>query len=177
MYLNLEGNSFSALDLSSKTDLIEINVANNQLTSLDVKNGNNGIITAFDATNNVDLSCVTIDDETLAIAGLGTYTSWLIDATAHYAENCSTLANSSYLLNDSLITIYPNPLKNNEVLHFKNSNENFIFSLYDVTGKLIDKREITSQNYYISNLAMGVYFYKIQYNSTTIGDKLVVLSN
>jgi Leucine-rich repeat (LRR) protein len=50
------------------SNLTELYCQSNQLRSLDVKNGNNEQITAFDARNNPSLSCIAVDDEAYSAA-------------------------------------------------------------------------------------------------------------
>ena len=50
------------------TALTLLDCYNNQLTSLDVRNGNNINFTNFDATGNSNLNCVSVDDATWATA-------------------------------------------------------------------------------------------------------------
>lgn len=172
-YLNLEGNQITDLDLSSKTQLTSLNVKNNLLTSLNVKNGFNTNISSFDATNNTLLTCIEVDDSGAAIAGTGNYSSWLKDNTSNYSENCNPLSISDNSLN-SMITIYPNPVSNGEILKFSNLNQDFVLTIYDFTGKLIDKKIITDNQYRIINFSKGVYFYTLQIDSNIIRNKFIV---
>jgi len=50
------------LDLSQNTNLYRLHCANNYLRRLNVKNGNNINFAQFNATNNIELGCVTVDD-------------------------------------------------------------------------------------------------------------------
>ena len=55
---------------------------NNQLTSLDVRNGNNTNITTFNATTNPDLTCIFVDDISYST------TNWTdIDPASTFVEN------------------------------------------------------------------------------------------
>ncbi|UCH15587.1 MAG: HYR domain-containing protein [Bacteroidales bacterium] len=76
------------LDLSQNINLVDLICSDNELTSLDVRNGNNSILQAFDATNNPSLTCIQVDNETDANAGLPPYDTWQKDATAGYSEDC-----------------------------------------------------------------------------------------
>jgi len=57
-------NMISGLNLSSNTSLVALGCRNNNLTVLNVKNGNNNNFIFFEATNNADLTCIEVDDET-----------------------------------------------------------------------------------------------------------------
>ena len=80
-------NLLATLDLSKNTNLIGIYCPNNKLISLNLKNGNN---IASDGpgiknfTNNPDLKCIQVDDETYA----NTKWTYYKDATANYSSNC-----------------------------------------------------------------------------------------
>jgi Leucine-rich repeat (LRR) protein len=80
-YLNCHTSKLTELNISKNTALTYLNCGNNQLTSLNVKNGNNTILTGFDATNNPGLTCIVVDDAAWSS------THWTgKDATASYNE-------------------------------------------------------------------------------------------
>ncbi len=84
IYLRCAGNQLSCLDVSANMELTEISCNNNQLACLNLKNGFNAVIGIMNATNNVALSCIQVDDE-IAAAG---YTGWSKDAAAQYNTLC-----------------------------------------------------------------------------------------
>ena len=86
--LNCQSNQLSNLDFSVNTSLTELNCSLNQLTGLNAKNGNNALLTTFNATNNPNLQCIKIDNEIDANNGLAPYNAWQKDATATYSEGC-----------------------------------------------------------------------------------------
>ncbi len=59
-------NSLSSLDVSKNTSLNNFTSDNNNLSSLDLRNGNNNIITYFDASNNPSLGCINVSDVAFA---------------------------------------------------------------------------------------------------------------
>ncbi|WP_109301670.1 immunoglobulin-like domain-containing protein [Aquimarina sp. AU474] len=83
--LQLNDNEFTTLDVSSYPSVIQVRIANNLLTSLNVANGNNTNFTALDATGNPNLTCIQVDDVTLSANDPGI---WHKDATAAYALYC-----------------------------------------------------------------------------------------
>ncbi len=171
--LNIEGSLITNLDLSYKSFLEELLLVNNQLTSLNVKNNNNSSIYVFNATGNPNLNCIQVDNQVNAIAATGAYSSWLKDATASYAENCNVLSSNTFKTNT--VSIYPNPIKSNQILQFKNIDSNFTFSLYDISCKLIERKLITNNQYKISGLAKGIYSYIVQSDNDIISNKLIIL--
>ncbi len=97
--LTCNSNGLTGLDLSVNGNLTSVNIASNQLTTLHVNNGNNAILSSFNATNNPDLSCIEVDDPTQANSGTGVYSSWQVDANASYSENCHY--NETYVPDDA----------------------------------------------------------------------------
>ena len=97
-------NQLSSLDVTQNNDLFYLSCSNNQLTSLNVKNGNNSLITTFNAVNNPSLTCVQVDNESDANAGIGPYSTWVKDATATYSEDCVT---PSYVPTNGLVGFWP----------------------------------------------------------------------
>ncbi|MBQ4820917.1 matrixin family metalloprotease [Aquimarina sp. MMG016] len=76
----------TTLDFSAATSLVILNVPNCQLTSLNVTNGNNTIITNFVTLNNPNLFCIAVDDVAFAEAN---FTN--IDAQTSFSDtNCYT---------------------------------------------------------------------------------------
>lgn len=73
---------------SGGVGLNKLHCNSNQLTILNVKNGQNSLLTDFNATDNPDLTCIMVDDEDAANAGTGVYATWQKDVTATYAELC-----------------------------------------------------------------------------------------
>ena len=54
--------------MSTNTALTQLYCFHNQLTSLDVRNGNNTNFTNFYSTNNPDLTCIFVDDASYSTA-------------------------------------------------------------------------------------------------------------
>jgi len=78
-----EHNNLSLLNVTQNTDLIEIILNDNQLTSIDVKNGNNTLITNFDTRNNPNLTCIQVDDAVWSQINWSNINVWNI-----FSENC-----------------------------------------------------------------------------------------
>ncbi|MEM6718987.1 MAG: hypothetical protein AAF611_06725 [Bacteroidota bacterium] len=57
-----ENNQITSLDLSNNIVLTTIEVGGNDLMTLNVQNGNNTNVISFNALNNPNLSCITVDD-------------------------------------------------------------------------------------------------------------------
>jgi len=83
--LVVENNELISLDLRTNTALKIININRNNLQQLTVKNNNNTAITAFDARNNPNLTCITVDDVAYSTA------NWTnIDAQTSFNDTSCT---------------------------------------------------------------------------------------
>ncbi len=60
--LIVNSNDLVYLDLTNHTDLEELSVNNNELVYLNLQNGNNTIIYNLVASDNIDLTCIIVDD-------------------------------------------------------------------------------------------------------------------
>ncbi|MGY3791976.1 hypothetical protein [Aquimarina sp. 433] len=77
-----QSNSITVLDFSAQTGLVSVIVNDNALTSLNVRNGNYTNVTNFVATENSNLTCISVDDATYST------TNWLgVDDTANFTNN------------------------------------------------------------------------------------------
>jgi Leucine-rich repeat (LRR) protein len=83
-YLSASNNQLLDIDLSGKLFLTYVELQNNSLNSLNIKNGNNTIITNFNITTNPNLFCVQVDDIAYST------TNWINkDAHTFYNTNCN----------------------------------------------------------------------------------------
>ncbi len=81
--LILNDNNFTEFDISAYPNIVQLRIANNQLTSLNVANGNNDNFTWFDGQGNPDLTCIKADKEVQLYPDI-----WEKDATASFALYC-----------------------------------------------------------------------------------------
>ena len=77
-------NQITFLDLSNNTQLFEVSCANNQLMSLDLRNGNNQGLWYFLSINNPSLNCIDVDDVAWADY------NWAKDTWTIFSNNCNT---------------------------------------------------------------------------------------
>ena len=93
-YLNCSNSPITNLDLSNNIALeflgCQGNTGISSITSLNLKNGNNINLTTMFADINTDLMCIEVDDASEANSGSGVYSSWVVDASAYYSEDCSS---------------------------------------------------------------------------------------
>jgi hypothetical protein len=109
-------------------------------------------------------------------------------ATILYDDECETEANASrkkkpevIVNNNALFNLFPNPNNGTMQLDYKlGSYSNAKFSLFDITGKLLQSINIQtnegSLNINEQNLRNGVYFYTILVGEKNIKtDKIVII--
>lgn len=75
------------------------------------------------------------------------------------------------------VMIYPNPTQNGFSIQLSDAiqrNDFIETSIYDLRGKLVYNSKIYQQDISVSNLARGVYVFKIQLKENQIAKKLVV---
>jgi len=144
----------STIDVSQNSMLSSLNCSYNpQLTSLNVKNGNNTAITLFYANQNPNLTCIEVDNVAYST------TNWtVIDATTNFSENCATMSLEDFLIAD--IRLYPNPTS--EYLNIKsNSTSDFDYQIMDILGKELHSGSIQSNTVSVAHLKSGIYFLKL----------------
>ena len=169
--LNCSNNQLTSLDLSKNTWLQTINCSENQLASLNVKNGNNSMISNFNATNNPLLLCIQVDNETDANNGASPYNNWQKDAIATYSEDCeSYLGVDDEILSEGLI-LYPNPIS--DILTVDSKIPIKKVEIFNILGQ--KEIEINSGFNYIllNNLTRGFYIIKIYSEKGSIVRKLI----
>ncbi len=91
--LYITSNSFTGFDASDLTSLGAFRCQNNQLTSLNLKNGNNTGLVVFKATGNPGLNCIDVDDAAYSAANwtdIDAGTSFSTDCTGIYVDHTAT---------------------------------------------------------------------------------------
>ena len=114
-WLNCHTNSLISLDLSQNTVLSSFDCRNNQITCLNLKNGNSGNLDAFFIENfdmavlNNPLSCVEVDDPNENIPCLGSSVcTWnTITSTLTFSTNCNYSAGCFPSVSNSARTYVP----------------------------------------------------------------------
>src|SRR5690554_2031089 len=146
------GNQLKSLILDQKTKLISLSCQDNQLTSLNVANGNNANVTAFNATGNPNLTCIQVDD------GFIPSDTWKKDAAAEWnndsANPCVPIVVGINDLILNRVKIYPNPAK--ETLYILSDVEVLEVELFNIEGRLILKQN-HSDAISIGHLPGGIY--------------------
>lgn len=172
--LNVRNCALTELDLSSNTALVNLNCRNNgggtSLTLLDVRNGNNANVVAFNSDFNGNLTCIFVDDATAA-AGYG----WIIDSGSTFVETegeCETLSVDTF--DASAFSMYPNPATN--VITISTSLSGAMLEIYNITGKRVLSKELAfgKNSFNVSSLQSGVYLARFTTEAKTETKKLII---
>ena len=97
--LNCAFNELTELDLSNNSNVTQLDCSNNNLCRLNIRNGNNGNITAMDFRANPDLNCVVVDNPS------GNHSTWEPVSFSNYIasqNDCSNFVNVDTL--DNVVT-------------------------------------------------------------------------
>lgn len=101
-------NLFTELDLSNNSALQSFNclaqLHQDNLTNVNLKNGNNVALVNVNLRFNNNLTCVEVDDEVAANAGTGSYASWQADAGVTYSASCASCPEMEIQGNNITIT-------------------------------------------------------------------------
>ncbi len=161
-------NKFKSLDFSYSPNINLINVENNQLISLNVKNGNNinfkgDGYAPLDTRNNPNLNCIKVDNTSYS------YTNWIWkDNQTIYSTDCSsTLATNE--TQKPQTKIYPNPVKN--ILSIQMSYKLQKVEIYSVNGQLVKTSFLKETN--VTDLPKGHYLIKIFTDKDVKTEKII----
>ena len=75
-------NNLSTLNLVNNTQLFEVTCSNNNLTSIDIRNGNNNGLWYFMSMNNPSLTCIDVDDVAYCEY------NFAVDSWTSFSNNC-----------------------------------------------------------------------------------------
>lgn len=163
------GNQLTSLDLSNNPALTQIACNDNQLTSLNLANGNNTAFVAIQAQNNLNLTCIQVDDAAYSTANW-TGTNFQFDSWAGFSEDC-TMGIDDF--SESGIIMYPNPAGN--FVKLSGLPQNTIIRIIDLNGKIVYEKSADSQIILnTAGLATGIYIVQIENNDRTIQKKLII---
>lgn len=134
-----------SLDVSKNIALTTLFCFDNQLSSLNLKNGNNSLLSTMQSYGNPNLTCILVDDVNYANSA-----NWQKDAQSSYSMNCSLSVNDT---NKREVMLYPNPAK--DLINFSEELSNVKIS--DVSGKTIKQINTTVKSIDVSRFAKGIY--------------------
>ena len=92
-------NNLSTLNLSNNTLLFEVSCSGNNLTSIDLRNGNNQGLWYFLSMNNPNLNCIDVEDISYC------EDNWSVDSWTYFSNNCNPTSIYSTVENRKLIKI------------------------------------------------------------------------
>ncbi|MGJ5642897.1 T9SS type A sorting domain-containing protein [Formosa sp. S-31] len=152
------GNEMVSFDISSGFSKLEILYIynNSKLESLNLKNGNNSNLIVF-AQGCVNLTCVQVDNEAAANAGIGSYQMWNLPTQAVYSENCATLSVNDFVVNDSKV-FYD---KSSSVINISTPLKVKNISLYNLSGQELISYNSNPESILVDNFPDGVYLIQI----------------
>jgi len=169
-YLYCVGNNLTNLDVSQNINLIGLRCEDNQLTYLNIANGNNENLFRMFSFNNPDLNCIMVDDETASVPTCNyedLFEGWCKDEIANYSNFCGLSVNN---LETDNFQIQSNPASSQ--LKLKSQHRIERITLYSSKGDFV--KEVKNSNAInISQLATGVYFVEVKSNNKLLVKKFI----
>jgi len=162
---NCLNNDLTSLDISANMQLTNFNCSGNNLTSLNIKNGTNGSINSFNASNNPNLTCITVDDVDYST------NNWTnIDAQTSFNESCSALSNDNFDLTN-MVVLYPNPAS--DIVTIKSNSELLKTEFYNMLGKNI--LTTSSNKISLKSFTTGIYILRVFSDTYTFSTKKLIV--
>lgn len=158
--LSAANNQLSSIDVSTLTALDEFICQGNQLTYLNVKNGNNVNFTTFNALLNPNLTCIEVDDPAYSTAATAT---WQKDAAASYSNNCGAVGVSEDNFTTENVRAYPNPSNGIFTVAFQKQGQ-YRIGVSDALGRTILPLKQSSniqQQVDLRGYPKGIYFLQV----------------
>ncbi len=178
LYLNNTGGEnllISSLDLSNNINLELLHSENLFfLESLNLKNGNNSILTVLLLCEEegkpceLPLICVMVDDADAATNDEPPYSGWYIQADYVYSEDC-ILGIVDNL--QSQVIISPNPT--NGLIYIETDFSINSIKVFDVFGRLVFAQNNPSNLIEVSSLSAGLLFVQIETNKGVLTKKIM----
>lgn len=162
----VSGSMVDSIDLSFNPNLFQVHVnLNNNLSYLNLANGNNSAIQYFSAKN-PNLPCIKVSDLVYA------NNNWInsIDSSSTFSLNCTLVKNPNGVKEfEYQLDIYPNPF--NEVINISTNRNLKSIELLDLSGKKI--LESQDKTIDLSFISKGIYFIRLN-NGKTIQTKKII---
>lgn len=156
-------NPLTFLDFSQNPMLRDLLLNDNNLTYLNLRNGNNESFDDLYVGESPDLTCISVDDPNLA-----PYPNWGVSIpNVVYSEDCSLGVNDNEALQ---AVVYPNPVQ--EFLTIEGIEKIENIAVYSMSGELIALEKNTNQIDF-STHPNGVYFVKIETEKGSVFQKVL----
>ncbi|WP_274476566.1 T9SS type A sorting domain-containing protein [Mangrovimonas aestuarii] len=170
MMLNLIDNEITALNLSNNPLLKYVLVSQNNLQYIDIRNGANEIVQIFDASQNLNLTCIFVDNSADTLLS-----TWIVDDVTIFLDSeaaCQTLSIGKNEIAD--VTFFPNPAKDH--LTVNTNGDKVLFKLYTANGSLVLEQTLNQHynNIALPSLQSGMYLASITNNLQSLTKKLVI---
>ena len=167
--LDLRDNNLVDLDLSS-TNYARLLVRNNNLQSLNLKNGTNTLYSNFssalDSRGNPNLSCIQVDDIAFSDS---TWTS--IDPTTTFDTNCNYITSLTETQIEDRLSVYPNP--SSGLFNLTVNEEIKSIEVFGFNGQKLEEVHVRENEIDLANYPKGIYFLRVQTANKLISKKLI----
>ena len=135
------------LDLSSNYNLDFIDLWSNSLFELDLRNGNNQIITYFVSINSQNLICISVDDVSYS------YENWTnIDSWTYFSDDCNPIQDSWNCVKDACL----DPLDGSGEFSSLNDCEQDCQNVSSINENIIDVNIFPNPSSNIFNLELSL---------------------
>lgn len=144
-------NKITDIDISMLPLVTDFKAHTNELTQLNLANGNNSSFTRMEAQDNNNLTCIQIDN--------GFTPSGWNSGGVSYSTSCYVLSNDGFELNT--LKVYPNPTVS--MLNVDSNTSILKLEVYNLLGKKVLESKSDAVN--VSNLSQGMYILKVENNA------------
>ncbi len=160
-------NQITDFDLSLNTNLFNVFLFNNNLSSLNIKNGFNENIDLVFTMLNPNLFCIEVD----SIDSPQPF-GYQIDSQTEFSEDCSIPFQETYntVGNFEKISIFPNPAK--DIIIIDSIEDFFTIKIVDLQGNILITAS-NSKKIDVSKLPFGVYFLQLTSNENTCTKRFI----
>lgn len=172
--VNLKGNNLTHVDVSSNPLLNSIMVSDNTpLTSMNLANGNNLNFTSIISQSTPNLSCVEVDDtaysDTVWVNSFanGLYVNFGSNQPT-FSTNCTAMSLRDEAIN--ALNIYPNPAQ--DIIYIDGQTAGATMHIIDLNGRVL-KSFSDEYKVDVSSLTPGVYILSMEANDRVIRKKFV----
>lgn len=175
--INCDNNNLEFLDLSNNPTLDYVSCQfNSELISLDLRNSNNRKLYDVNASDNIKLNCINVDNYVIRNYEGNTWGylfEWWKDDHTILSEDCN-IATASIIdeIFSSNIVIYPNPTSDFITIESGVDFSVSSYQIFDFLGKEMLRQN--SSKIDISNFPKGIYLLKLVNVNGGIGVKKII---
>jgi hypothetical protein len=170
---DISGVNISEIDFSQNINLSTLEIfRSEELTSINLKNGNNINLNWVRIENNTVLECVQVDDPTAVIAGVDPpYDNWIIENDPIITDDCQLGVSDNILANN--INIYPNPVSTTLTIDNNSKVQIKTIKIYDVLGRLVLQEKDRFTRIDVSQLTSGLLFVQLETEQGVLTKKVI----